>query len=114
MLWLRTMFVSLPGSKRQREFIGDLQRLDPDALGLYPSTARSKSMDGTSRIAVARGAAGHIGRAFVVHLGDLGDSVDRPPVLREPRGDHRGRLDGPVGPDPVVVDPQGQLVQIVW
>ena len=39
MLWLPTMLVSLPGSKRQREFIGDLLRLGPDASVLFPSAA---------------------------------------------------------------------------
>ena len=68
-------------------------------------------MDGTSQIPVGRSAAGHVGRALVVHLGELGDPVDRPTVFREPRGNRRSRLDGPVDPHPVVVqDPQGQLV----
>ena len=37
MLWLPTMLVSLPGSKRQREFIGDLLRLGLDASAPQPS-----------------------------------------------------------------------------
>ena len=57
---------------------------------LYPSGPRSPSMDGTSQIPVGRGAAGHVGRALVVHLGELGDPVDRPPVLREPRCNRPG------------------------
>ena len=79
---------------------------------LHPSAPRSQSMAGTSRIAVGRGAAGGVGRAPAVHSGELGDPVDRPPVLRKPRDSRRGRLHGPAGPHgphPAGVrDPQGR------
>ncbi len=60
-------------------------------------------MDGTSRIAVGRGAAGRIGRTLVEHRGELGDPLDRSPTLRDPRSGRRGRFCGLRGPHPVAV-----------
>ena len=60
-------------------------------------------MDGASRIAVGRGAAGRIGRTLVEHRGELGDPLDRSPTLRDPRSGRRGRFCGLRGPHPVAV-----------